>query len=165
MINNWRINVLHPEKATKSKKSDEEDYKYLAIVKKGMKRIKEVKKKYVEELRTYNELLKENKNLFLRPTYVNRGKKVYYYWYRYIWDPIKKKTIQVYVGKRKLNEDEDLPDPPQYPLKDLEFETLDNKEDIVISREDYYKFKELFEGLEVSFNVKELIKSDRIPLI
>lgn len=142
-----------------------QEYQYLSIIKNGSKRIKEIRKKFKEEIRVYNELLKENKNLILRPTYVDRGKKVYYYWYRYSWDPVRKRTVQKYVGKCKLNEDEDLPEPPKNPLEGLNFEILDNNQDIVILRDDYYRYKDLFEGLEVSFNVRELIKPDQLPLL
>ncbi|MHC1591338.1 MAG: hypothetical protein ACXQS8_04585 [Candidatus Helarchaeales archaeon] len=142
-----------------------DDYMYLTIIKNGMKRIREIRKEHEAKLKEYNELIRENTNLFLRATYVNRGKKVYYYWYRYRWDPVKKRTVHEYVGRRKLNEDEDLPEPPKYPLENLKYDVLDNNRDIVMSRDDYYEYKKFFNGLEVKFNVKELIKSERLPLI
>ena len=122
------------------------------VIKKGKEIIEEFKRNYKNEQKNYNLLLKENQNLFYRPTYVKRGKKIYYYWYRYEWDPVKKRTIHKYIGKIKPNEEN--PDLPINPLEKLKFNEITGTKDIILPIEEYEKFKRYFKNKEIYYLVK-----------
>ncbi|MHA1378462.1 MAG: hypothetical protein ACTSRG_08780 [Candidatus Helarchaeota archaeon] len=126
------------------------------IIKKGKEIINEIKKQYKYEQKMYNELLKGNQNLIYRATHVSRGKKIYHYWYRYEWDPVKKRTIHKYIGRTKPNEE--IPDPPLYPLKDLSYKEIAKTQDIILSLNDYEKFKNYFKECEKQYIVKKVEK-------
>ncbi len=122
------------------------------IIKNGKKVIDENNRKFKNEMKIHNETLKENQNLFLRDTYVKRGKKIYKYWYRYEWDPIKKRTVHKYIGKAKPNEE--VPDPPINPLYDLNFKEIKGTNDIILLLKDYEQYKEYFKECKIQYIIK-----------
>lgn len=123
------------------------------IIKKGLKKINEIKNVFKNETKLYNQIIKENQNLFWRSTYVKRGRKIYHYWYMYEWDPVKKRTVHKYIGKIKPNEE--IPDPPENSLADLKYNEIKGTEDIILSIRDYKKYKEFFKNYEIQYIIKK----------
>lgn len=123
------------------------------IIINGKKLINEIKKQYKIDKKVYNELLKENQNLFFRATHVKRGKKIYYYWYKYEWDPVKKRTVHKYIGKNKPNEE--IPNPPINPFTNLHFKEITGTQNIILSIDEYEEFKHYFKNFKIQYIVNE----------
>ncbi|NVM04214.1 MAG: hypothetical protein HWN67_17920 [Candidatus Helarchaeota archaeon] len=123
------------------------------IIKNGRKIIEDINRQFKYEMKIYNEILRENQNLFLRDTHVKRGKKIYKYWYRYEWDPIKKRTVHKYVGNIKPNEE--VSDPPVNLIETLNFKEIKGTNDIILSLKDYEQNRPLFHKCKIQYIIKE----------
>lgn len=118
--------------------------KKFVLIKNGKKMIENTLNEFRQEQKSYRESIKFlGKGLMYRATHVERGKRVYHYWYKYEWDPVKKRTVHKYIGKQKPQYN--IPNPPENPLA-----TLNNKEiieignDLVISEGEFKKNSKLF---------------------
>lgn len=113
-------------------------------MKDGNTTIESMKDMYNQDVKSYNESKTlAGKGLIFRATDTKRGKKKYFYWYRAIWDPVKKKTVHKYIGKYKP--EANIPNPPEDPLKHLKKKdliTIGN--DLIILEAQFEKHRKLF---------------------
>lgn len=75
---------------------------------------------------------------YLRPTYTKRGKKKYYYWYRYRWDPGRRNNVAEYVGKTPPP----TAQPKPSPLEGIHYQTVGP--DLLLPVGVYDKVRHLF---------------------